>query len=85
MVDVSTLELQPSSGPHCSQQLKDKASIGNVLHTNYSLMLCVLVAQEPTNVGEALQQHVWQEPMEAELASIERNETWELAPCPPSF
>ena len=55
-VDVSTLELQPSGGPRRSQQLKDKASIADVLHTNYSLMLCVLVAQEPTSVGEALQQ-----------------------------
>ena len=83
-VDVSTLELQPSSGPRCSQQLKDKASIANVLHTNYSLMLCVLVAQEPTNVGEALQQCVWREAMEVELASIEKNGTWELVPHPPS-
>ena len=47
-------------------------------------MLCVLVAQEPTSVGEALQQQVWRQAMEAELASIEKNGTWELVPCPPS-
>ena len=76
--------MQPFGGPHCFQQLKDKASIADVLHTNYSLMLCVLVAQEPTNVGEALQQRVWREAMEVELASIEKNGIWELVPCPPS-
>ena len=43
-VDVSTLELQPSRGPHHFQQLKDKTLIADVLHTNYSLMLCVLVS-----------------------------------------
>ena len=48
-------------------------------------MLCVLVAEEPTNVGEALQQRVWQEAMEAQLASIEKNGTWELVPHPPSW
>ena len=47
-------------------------------------MLCVLVAQEPTSVGDALQQRVWREAMEAELASIEKNGTWELVPHPPS-
>ena len=76
--------MQPSGGPRCSQRLKDKAIIADVLHTNYSLMLHVLVAQEPTNVGEALPQRVWQEAMEVELPSIKKNETWELVPCPPS-
>ena len=44
-------------------------------------MLCVLVAQEPTSAGDALQQRVWRE---AELGSIEKNETCELVPHPPS-
>ena len=48
-------------------------------------MLRVLVAQEPTSVGEVLQQQVWQQAMEAELASIEKSGTWELVPCPPSW
>ena len=47
-------------------------------------MLHVLMAQEPSHVVEALQQNVWQKAMEAELASIEKNGTWELVPCPPS-
>ena len=41
-----------------------------------------LSAREPTHVGEALKQDVWRKAMEAELESIERNETWELVPRP---
>ena len=83
-VDVSTLDVQVSSGPRRSQQLRNTASIGELLHSNYSLMLRVLVAQDPSHVGEALQQNVWRQAMEAELASIEKNGTWELVPRPPS-
>ena len=83
-MDVSTLELQPCSDPHGSQQLKDKTSFVDLLHSNYSLTLCVLIAQEPSHVGEALQQSVWQQAMEVKLASIEKNGTWELVSHPPS-
>ena len=54
-VDVSTLDVQASSGPRRSQRLRNTASIGELLHSNYSLMLRVLVAQDPSHVGEALQ------------------------------
>ena len=43
-----------------------------------------MIAQDPSHVGEALQQSVWRQAMEAELASIDKNGTWELVPCPPS-
>ena len=69
---------------NCSLLVVLVVSIANVLHTNHSLMLRVLVAQEPTSVKVALQQHVWQQAMEVELASIEQNGTWELVPHPPS-
>ena len=54
-VDVFTLDVQASGGPRCSQELQNTASIGEFLHSNYSLILHVLVAQDPSHVGEALQ------------------------------
>ena len=47
-------------------------------------MTCVLVAHEPSHVGEALLQPIWRKAMEAELESIEKNGTWDLVPRPPN-
>lgn len=40
--------------------------------------LCLLAADEPANVEEALEEECWRRAMEAELESIEENNTWIL-------
>ena len=44
--------------------------------------LCLLAADEPDGVEEALWENCWKEAMNAELQSISENNTWELAKLP---
>lgn len=44
--------------------------------------LCLLAADEPANVDEALGDERWNKAMEAELEAIEENNTWMLSELP---
>ena len=44
--------------------------------------LCLLDADEPISVEEALEDECWRKAMEAELESIEENRTWMLTDLP---
>ena len=44
--------------------------------------LCLLAADEPVSVEEALEDKCWRKAMEAELESIEENRTWMLTDLP---
>ena len=45
--------------------------------------LCLVAAEEPDSVDEALDEARWKRAMHAELAAIRDNATWELATLPP--
>jgi len=44
--------------------------------------LCLLATYEPASVEEALEEECWRKAMEAELQSIEENNTWMLSDLP---
>jgi hypothetical protein len=41
--------------------------------------MCLLAANEPSSVDEALEEKCWREAMQAELQSIHENKTWVLS------
>jgi hypothetical protein len=41
--------------------------------------MCLLVANEPSSVAEALGEKCWREAMQVELQSIHENKTWVLS------
>ena len=45
--------------------------------------LCLIAAEEPAGVDEALEEACWMRAMDAELVAIRENKTWELAALPP--
>ena len=47
-----------------------------------ALESCLLSAEEPTTVGDALGDAAWKGAMDAEMESIAENSTWKLAPLP---
>lgn len=44
--------------------------------------VCMLAADEPTSVDQALEQACWRQAMEEEMKSIVKNNTWEIADLP---
>jgi hypothetical protein len=44
--------------------------------------LCLLAADEPASVDEALEEDCWKDAMKAELQSINENNTWRLTKLP---
>ena len=44
--------------------------------------LCLLTAEEPRDITEALSDGAWKAAMDAEMDSIRENNTWELAHLP---
>jgi hypothetical protein len=44
--------------------------------------MCLLAADEPSSVDEALEEKCWREAMQAELQSIHENKTWVLFDLP---
>jgi len=44
--------------------------------------VCMLPADEPTNVEPALEENCWKEAMEADMQSIIQNKTWVLSDLP---
>ena len=44
--------------------------------------LCLLAAEEPGNVDDALTEGCWRKAMEEEMRAIRDNETWELTELP---
>lgn len=44
--------------------------------------LCLLAADEPAIVDEALEEDCWKDAMNAELQSINENNTWRLTKLP---
>ncbi|KAK8938725.1 hypothetical protein KSP39_PZI011095 [Platanthera zijinensis] len=51
------------------------------IHVNYSLY-CLLADCEPRSYEEAAQEKSWRTAMDAEMASIKKNDTWELVDPP---
>jgi hypothetical protein len=45
--------------------------------------LCLLAAEEPRSVEEAMTEQCWREAMESEMQAIESNRTWDVSPLPP--
>ena len=44
--------------------------------------VCMLAADEPANVEQALEEHCWKQAMDAEMQSIIQNKTWVLSDLP---
>ena len=44
--------------------------------------LCLLAADEPASIEQALGEQCWREAMAAELQSIKENKTWEVSELP---
>jgi hypothetical protein len=45
--------------------------------------LCLVAAEEPASVEEAMTEKCWREAMQAEMQSIEQNRTWDVSDLPP--
>ena len=45
--------------------------------------LCLVAAEEPRSVQEALTEQCWRQAMQAEMRAIEANCTWEVSVLPP--
>ena len=45
--------------------------------------LCLVAAEEPRSVQEALTEQCWRQAMQAEMQAIEANRTWEVSVLPP--
>ena len=43
---------------------------------------CLLSAEEPANIGDALEDTAWKHAMDAEMDSIAESGTWELTSLP---
>lgn len=44
--------------------------------------VCLVAAQEPSSVEEALGEDCWKQAMKAEMQSIEENRTWDISELP---
>lgn len=45
--------------------------------------LCLVAAEEPGSVQEAMSEQCWRQAMQAEMQAIEANQTWEVSVLPP--
>ncbi|WVZ49529.1 hypothetical protein U9M48_000877 [Paspalum notatum var. saurae] len=79
----------PTGGDHDSEGVPQRyRTLRNLLDTTEEIIeyeysgLCLLAAEEPTSVEEALADESWRLAMEAELQSIRDNKTWEFATLP---
>jgi hypothetical protein len=83
-LQISPLQQSQSSGlgQHKFRTLTDVYnSIEEMLDFEYS-GVCMLAADEPSSVEQALEQGCWRKAMEEELNSILSNQTWEPAELP---
>lgn len=78
----STVAFTSSKGPCRLEWLCTTTSSQENLCVNYALMSCIQKDSEPTHIREVLSKLTWKQAVEAELDSIERNQTWELVPRP---
>jgi hypothetical protein len=72
----------PEEGPVRYRTLTDLLdTTDEILDYEYS-GLCLLAADEPASVDEALEEDCWKDAMKAELQSINENNTWRLTKLP---
>jgi hypothetical protein len=45
--------------------------------------LCLVAAEEPRSVQEAMMEECWKQAMQAEMQAIEANRTWDASVLPP--
>ena len=64
-------------------------TIPNLLETTEELQdfeysgICLVAAEEPRSVEEALAEQCWRQAMQAEMQAIEANQTWDVNVLPP--
>jgi hypothetical protein len=73
--------LDSESGPRHYRRLDDLYNDTTEVEAEYS-GLCLFAADEPTAVQEALGEACWKQAMDAEMAAILENKTWELTTLP---
>jgi negative regulator of sigma E activity len=62
-------------------------TIPNLLDTTEEVQMeysgvCLLVAEEPQSIEQALSELCWRQAMQTEMQSIEANKTWEVSDLP---
>ncbi|XP_008661647.1 uncharacterized protein [Zea mays] len=70
------------SGPYRFRTLTDLFDATEQVHDFEYSGVCMLAADEPACVEQALSQDCWKRAMEVELKSVQENQTWEIADLP---
>ena len=71
-----------SEGPKRYRDLSDLYDNTEVVNDFEYSGLCLLAADEPASIEQALGEQCWREAMAAELQSIKENKTWEVSELP---
>jgi hypothetical protein len=79
--DPEQLDASDGGEPHRYRRMSDLLGPGNTA-PGLAERLLLTTAEEPSSVGEALQEASWSRAMVEELAAVEENETWSLVDLP---